>query len=115
MRINQFNRLVLFAGLILSLSRPIFAFGGDKPSRIKFVDRPAVATTNVNYVSNRKPLQPLRFIKLPVTAIKPEGWLKKYLELQRDGLTGHLGEISAWLEKKDVIKTKPLSKLELKK
>ncbi len=101
MRINQFNRLVLFAGLILSLSRPIFAFGGDKPSRIKFVDRPAVATTNVNYVSNRKPLQPLRFIKLPVTAIKPEGWLKKYLELQRDGLTGHLGEISAWLEKKD--------------
>ena len=101
MRINQFNRLVLFAGLILSLSRPIFAFGGDKPSRIRFVDRPAVATTNVNYVSNRKPLQPLRFIKLPVTAIKPEGWLKKYLELQRDGLTGHLGEISAWLEKKD--------------
>ena len=41
------------------------------------------------------------FIKLPVGAIKPEGWILKYLELQRDGLTGKLGEISAWLEKKN--------------
>ena len=44
-------------------------------------------------------MQPLHFIKLPVGSIKPEGWILKYLELQRDGLTGKLGEISAWLDK----------------
>jgi Beta-L-arabinofuranosidase, GH127 len=90
----------------LGIAGLLVVFGSTSPiaaqtSEIKFSALPAVGTTNVNYVSNRKPLEPLRFIKLPVTAIKPEGWLKKYLELQRDGLTGHLGEISAWLNKKD--------------
>ena len=53
------------------------------------------------YPGNRAPLQPLHFIKLPVGSIKPEGWVLKYLQLQRDGLTGQLGEISAWLDKKN--------------
>jgi hypothetical protein len=65
------------------------------------VERPSTDTYNAHYVSNKKPLAPLVFIKLPVGSIKPEGWIKKYLELQRDGLTGKLGEISAWLEKKN--------------
>lgn len=56
---------------------------------------------NAYYVSNRSPLQPQYFIKLPVTAIKPGGWLLKQLELQRSGLTGNLGEISIWLTKTD--------------
>jgi len=63
------------------------------------VKRPATTTYNAHYTSNKKPLELLVFIKLPVGSIKPEGWIKKYLELQRDGLTGKLGEISAWLEK----------------
>jgi len=65
------------------------------------VERPSTSVTNSYYVSNKKPLQPLVFIKLPVGDIKPEGWILKYLQLQRDGLTGKLGEISAWLEKKN--------------
>ena len=43
----------------------------------------------------------MHFVKLPIGSIQPKGWIKKYLELQRDGLTGHLGEISAWLDKKN--------------
>ncbi|MBS1704650.1 MAG: glycoside hydrolase family 127 protein [Armatimonadetes bacterium] len=53
------------------------------------------------YLSNRAPLKDVPLTKLPVTAFKPGGWLKKSLELQRDGLTGHLMEISKWLTKED--------------
>lgn len=51
------------------------------------------------YPMGREPLQACPLLKLPVGSIEPHGWLRKYLELQRDGLTGHLGEISAWLDK----------------
>src|SRR6478609_10374172 len=67
--------------------------------KVSVVQRPSTTKYNSSYVSNRQPLLPLHFIKLPVGSIKPQGWVLKYLQLQRDGLTGHLGEISAWLEK----------------
>ncbi|MHA4810070.1 family 43 glycosylhydrolase [Flavitalea flava] len=53
------------------------------------------------YENNKQPLLNGYFSKLPVTSFAPGGWLRKQLELQRDGLTGHLGEISIWLSKKD--------------
>ncbi|MBS1747207.1 MAG: glycoside hydrolase family 127 protein [Bacteroidetes bacterium] len=65
------------------------------------VTRPLTTVINSFYVSNKAPLLPLNFIKLPAGSIKPGGWILKYLQLQRDGLTGHLGEISAWLDKKN--------------
>lgn len=68
---------------------------------VTMTDRPDRMEQNPNYANNRSPLQPSHFLKLPVGSIKPEGWLRKYLELQQDGLTGHLNEISAWLEKEN--------------
>ena len=63
--------------------------------------RPATRSLNKFYTGNRVPLTPLNFVKLPAGTIRPQGWILKYLELQRDGLTGQLGEISAWLDKKN--------------
>ncbi|HEX5153429.1 MAG TPA: beta-L-arabinofuranosidase domain-containing protein [Parafilimonas sp.] len=67
--------------------------------RVSVVERPSTTRSNSFYVSNKAPLLPLYFVKLPVGSIQPEGWVLKYLQLQRDGLTGKLGEISAWLDK----------------
>ncbi|KAA6328373.1 hypothetical protein EZS27_022723 [termite gut metagenome] len=69
---------------------------------VEIVDRLSTAGTgNTYYVSNREPLQAQQFIKLPPGSIQPGGWLKQQLLLQRDGLNGHLNEISAWLQKND--------------
>jgi len=71
----------------------------NSQSEVRIVDRPSISSENQFYIGNKEPLRAAYFIKLPVGHIKPHGWLKRYLELQRDGLTGRLHEISAWLEK----------------
>jgi len=67
---------------------------------VQSVPRPA-GERNRHYPGNRPPLQPSPLVKLPVTAVRPEGWLRKQLELQNDGFHGHLTEISRFLEKVD--------------
>ena len=64
-------------------------------------DRIPTDTRNTHYPSAPAPLAPQSFIKLPTGTIQPGGWLRTTLELQQDGLCGHLGEISAWLQKDD--------------
>jgi hypothetical protein len=87
--------------LLIIICFVLFTMSAFSQTSVKCVKFPTTEGKNSNYISNRAPLQQLSFIKLPVGAIKAGGWAKKYLELQRDGLTGHLGEISAWLQKKD--------------
>lgn len=87
--------------LISCLPFSLLAQSNNGKNVIETIERPDISLVNDFYVSNKQPLQPLYFIKLPVGSIQPNGWLNKYLELQRDGLTGHLGEISAWLSKKN--------------
>jgi len=78
---------------------------------IKTFDRIDVTLPrNEFYGGNREPLLPSPLIGLPFGSIKPKGWLRTQLELERDGFTGHLMEISpycnpegnAWLNKDGV-------------
>ena len=70
-------------------------------TEIVMTDRPNVIKVTTPYVASRQPLTPVSFIKLPTGSVKPQGWILTQLNLQADGLCGHLGEISAWLQKED--------------
>ncbi len=82
--------------ILLSVTLP----AADK-TKATMVERPNTQAVNASYRQNRAPLQPQHFIKLPVGRVKPQGWLQKHLELQKEGLNGHLSEISAWLDKEN--------------
>ena len=83
--------------LTVLLLIPFVGIRADKT--ITIVDTPNRESTNANYTNFRAPLQQAPLLKLPVGKVQPKGWLRKYLELQRDGLNGQLGTVSAWLDK----------------
>ncbi len=68
-------------------------------SQAAFAPWPAMA----NYPNNRGPLLQTRYVKLPLGAVQPEGWLRDQLKVQAGGLTSHLNEVwgvvesSAWI------------------
>jgi len=88
---------LLFLCIATSIS---FAFSADN-TRATMVSRPNTQSVTKNYIQNRTPLLSLNFIKLPVGSVRPQGWLSEVLNRQKDGLNGHLSEISAWLDKKN--------------
>ena len=47
---------------------------------------------NISYPGNPEPLMQNAYIRLPLGAIKPEGWLKSQLEAQAEGLTGNIDD-----------------------
>ncbi|MBD8487268.1 glycoside hydrolase family 127 protein [Echinicola sp. CAU 1574] len=96
----QYPKLKSLAS-VLSFVLLVSCNKGEQISSISLVERIDTTTTNAHYISNRAPLKPSALIKLPVGSVKPEGFLKEYLIRQKNGLTGHLGEISAWLQKED--------------
>lgn len=96
---NKLCLSLLSGALVIGLGAATVSFVAPRSTEATVVDRPFTQDGYSNYVANRAPLRQLNFVKLPVGSIKPEGWLRQYLEQQREGLTGHLGEISAWLEK----------------
>ena len=70
-------------------------------AQTRMVDASEIAASESIYVNNRAPLPAAPFVKLPVASIEPRGWLGEMLRRQREGLAGRLGEISAWLDKRD--------------
>jgi len=47
---------------------------------------------NISYPGNPEPLMQNAYIRLPLGAIKPEGWLRSQLEAQAGGLTGNIDD-----------------------
>jgi DUF1680 family protein len=60
------------------------------------VASPPIDRSTSLYPTNRAPLAPSPFVKLPIGAITPKGWLRGQLDLMKGGMTGHLEEISPW-------------------
>ncbi|MCX6345921.1 MAG: glycoside hydrolase family 127 protein [Armatimonadetes bacterium] len=92
---STFRTGLLCAGILAAFSLP----GAAQSMRVEVVDRPDTTQSNKYYDGNRAPLLPSPLIKLPFGAIKPLGWLRKQLELEADGFTGHLIEISPYCNK----------------
>jgi DUF1680 family protein len=91
--IARFFTFILLLFLLLSLS-------GGSPAQPQTVDRPGRQAA----FPSRAPLQTTPFHLLPLTSIRPRGWLQRQLRIQADGLSGHLDEVwsdvgpnSAWL------------------
>jgi hypothetical protein len=76
-------------GLLLSATAAV--------GQIAVVERPLSTSSNSLYLGNRPPLESSPFYKLPIGSIIPRGWLRRQLEMERDGMTGHLEQISPWL------------------
>lgn len=85
--------------LTLALALPVSLLAARGAAEVTVVTTPPTDRTSPHYVSNRAPLVATPFVKLPVGAIRPQGWLHRQLQLQADGFHGHLGEISRFLVK----------------
>ncbi len=88
-KLTKLNSVLIFSAISIAHS----GCNTTTDTSVSCVDRPIAVATDSDA------LRPLVLTALPMGSIKPEGWLKKQLELQREGLNGHLGEISAWLDK----------------
>ena len=64
---------------------------------ITFQDRITAQRGIHNYTVNQAPLMPSPMIRLPLGAVKPEGWLRHLLALMENGMTGHLDETGLFL------------------
>ena len=51
---------------------------------VAVVAEPPIAPPNAHYVGHRPPLLPAPLLKLPVGAVRPEGWLRRVLRLYSD-------------------------------
>ena len=51
------------------------------------------SSVSINYSNNRYPLLQKDYIKLPLGAIKADGWMQDQLIRMKNGFTGHLDQI----------------------
>lgn len=92
-------RIGLFVALNLAILPPgtlSAAASSQADLEPKVVHGPPLVPGEGLYTGNREPLAASPFIKLPIGSIVPGGWLRNQLQMEREGMTGHLEEISKW-------------------
>lgn len=87
-----------------SLILILFLLPGSQDAKFLVANPDSPKTTDSTIFKNRPPLPANHYYLLPLTSIKPRGWLHRQLEIQAQGLTGHLDEFwpdlgpkSGWL------------------
>ena len=82
----------------------LLALAAGQPGAAGAADLRPVVRDPQAPVWNREPLRGGSFARLPVGSVKPMGWLRRELQIQARGLTGHLDEFwpdvgpnSGWL------------------
>src|SRR2546427_8734942 len=80
---------------------PGFPMFADDDVKFSTHPEPPMGPKIQHYVSNRDPLTESPLVKLPIGSIHPQGWLRRQLELMRDGMVGHLPEVSKWCQIKE--------------
>lgn len=105
---GSFHKKVSYNSIVISVIALIISLAiwgcsqkEDDTLDVKVLAHPELNSMNEFYQGNRAPLQPAHLIKLPLGNIEPQGWILKLMELQKKGLAGQLGEISAWLDKEN--------------
>ncbi|MCX8108404.1 MAG: glycoside hydrolase family 127 protein, partial [Verrucomicrobiae bacterium] len=93
MKVKSLFQIQVCVGLVVAIT--------NGASEVSLVDKPEVEPPNEHYPGFRQPLNPSPLIKLPVGVVRPDGWLKRQLELQSEGFHGHLSELSAFLKKEN--------------
>ncbi|MBU0717205.1 MAG: glycoside hydrolase family 127 protein, partial [Planctomycetes bacterium] len=68
----------------------------DLTPSLTIAESPSLGPHAALYATSRPPLKVRPLIKLPPQCIRPGGWLRTQLNLMRDGLVGHLDEISGF-------------------
>lgn len=88
----------LLPGLMLLVALALAAAPGraQDPTRVRIVATLPASGRNGHYAGNRAPLLASPLVKLPVGAVRPQGWLKTQLDLMAGGMSGRLMEISPW-------------------
>ncbi len=93
------ERVLLLAVVATLAIGPMEILAGEGEAlRAVVVEVLDASQPNTWYFGNRPPLLPSPVIKLPVGAVKPQGWVRHQLELMAEGFTGRLHQLSPFLQ-----------------